>query len=223
MLLMINTAGVVLLRQEKPTAIKSSNTTKNITETKITVPVEEAMKVNADIKRVINFNDRSLAVVQSRDNTEYLTIDVLGQLDKMGTLFQAKEVNENSRNIVIYGHSSSKNDLRLTPFKRKAYITANQHFKVSQDNQEVSYRIIAYLNVDIDELSLPFYRTDWRTRSDFIDYLITANRESITAFTDDGIKEAASCLTLVTCDLRKQSKRWLVIAIAENSGELMET
>ena len=168
---------------------------------------------NQDFVRLLNFTDRSLPVVQSKDNKEYLSRDPDGEYDRMGTLFQAAEVNAASRNIVIYGHSSSRNNARLTPLKDKKYIQANLMFTVTQDDQQQAYQIIAYFNVDLEHLDIAFYQTDWRNDSDFRQYLQQAQDRSLLPGTPDITADSEECLTLVTCDLRHKSHRWIVVAV----------
>ena len=177
---------------------------------------QKQVLVNDDIVRLIYLSDRTLPVVQSKDNKEYLNLDLSGKYDKMGTLFQAKEVNQNSLNIVIYGHSSSKNNLRLTPLKNSDYIKKNISFLVLEKGKEVRYQIIGYLNMDMNNLSLPFYRTTWRNRSEFLNFLKQANSLSLVDFNLLNEDDIDQSLTLVTCDLRKKSKRWVIIAVCYN-------
>ena len=212
-LLLINLTGVVFLVYGETFLIPKSNFTEIKFNDIEKHNIEKIKQINTDVTRMIHFNDRSLVVVQSQDNKEYLSIDIEKDKDKMGTLFQTKEINEESLNIVIYGHSSSKNNTRLTPLKNTRYVKANSLFTVTDKQQDTKYQIIAYLNVDLDNLHLPFYRANWRTKSEFIDYLKKANKESIIEFSIENLEEVEKCLTLVTCDLRKKSQRWIVIAI----------
>jgi len=172
--------------------------------------------INDDCRRLLYLSDRSLPIVVSADNREYLSLNLQGDYDRMGTLFQAKEVNDDSQNIVIYGHSSNYNNKRLTPLKNEAYIRENREFSLRDNDQTTDYRIIAYLLLDVNDPQVAFYQANWRNDGEFQNYLKNANRLSRLDFDLPPESQVSQCLTLVTCDLRKKSRRWVVVAIPIN-------
>ena len=214
-LTLLDVGGMLYLRRSPvtTTALLKKTDVNEISRANDEDNFKEVKADNEDCQRLLYLSDRTLPIVVSKDNKEYLAQNVQGNYDRMGTLFQAKEVKQNSQNIVIYGHSSTRNNKRLTPLKDKAYIQANSEFSVRDEDKATTYRIIAYLLVDINEPPVAFYQADWRTAGEFQNYLRTANSLSRLPFWLADTEEYASCLTLVTCDLRNKARRWVVVAI----------
>ena len=167
----------------------------------------------------ILFSDRVLEVVRSKDNKEFLSMNLAGEYDKLGTLFIDKDYQENSENMVIYGHSSKSNMKQLTPLKNAAYVLENQLFTIDKGKLHVEYQIIAYLNRQLPEAELPYLNTSFRTTSDFLQFLEAAKRESIIDFAVGDFSEVNESITIVTCDLRNKNKRWIIIAIPLMNGK----
>ncbi len=169
---------------------------------------------NPDFAFWLRLSDRLLPVVQSRDNKEYLKLNLAKQTDKMGTLFIDRQYSPTSLNIVIYGHSASHNSERLTLLKKRPYVENNRIFAVENAQGTTKYQIIAYFNSTLPERDLAYLQTDFRNRSDFESFLKAANAKSIIDFSPPDFSQVDNSLTLVTCDMTTKGQgRWVVVAV----------
>ncbi len=169
---------------------------------------------NEDFVLWLSLSDRMLPVVQSKDNKEYLKLNLAKEEEALGTLFIDKDYSPISYNMVIYGHSARKNNERLTLLKNRNYVQNNRILTIVRDGQEQKYEIIAYFNRELPENEIAYLQGDFRNHSEFVKFLHSAQAHSLLAQEKRDFSLVTNSITLVTCDMSDAAKkRWVVVAI----------
>ena len=133
-----------------------------------------------------------------------------------GIPFVSADGNIDSKNVVIYGHSSKWNSIIFTPLMSyidQSCYKEHQTFKFITENETRTYQIFEVMNVDLNNLndSLEFTQSDWDSDTAFNAFISDSiNRglykTGVSINTDDKL------MTLVTCDTRNDNKRIVVLA-----------
>ena len=109
-----------------------------------------------------------------------------------GIPFVSADGNIDSKNVVIYGHSSKWNSIIFTPLMSyidQSCYKEHQTFKFITENETRTYQIFEVMNVDLNNLN------------DSLEF-----KTGISVNTDDKL------MTLVTCDTRNDNKRIVILA-----------
>ena len=175
-------------------------------------------KTNKDIVGILEFDDRVIyePVVQAPDNDYYVRKNIKKEYANAGIPFISADGNINSKNVVIYGHSSKWDNIIFTPLM--SYInqsTYKEHptFKFITENETRTYQIFEVMNIDLNNLndSLEFTQSNWDSDITFNAFISDSiNRglykTGVSVNTDDKL------MTLVTCDTRNDNKRIVILA-----------
>ena len=176
-------------------------------------------KTNKDVVGILEFDNRVIyePVVQAPGNDYYVRKNIKKEYANAGIPFVSADGNIDSKNVVIYGHSSKWNNIIFTPlmnYINQSYYKEHPTFKFITENETRTYQIFEVMNVDLNNLndSLEFTQSSWDTNTSFNAFISDSiNRElyktSVTVDSEDKI------MTLVTCDTRDNNKR--IIEIAE--------
>lgn len=175
-------------------------------------------QANNDIVGILEFDNRVIyePIVQAPDNDYYVRKNIKKEYANAGIPFVSADGNIDSKNVVIYGHSSKWNNIIFTPlmnYVNQSYYKEHPAFQFITENETRTYQIFAVINVDLNNLddSLEFTQSDWDSNNAFNAFISDSiNRElyktSVTVDSEDKI------MTLVTCDTRDNNKRIIVIA-----------
>lgn len=172
---------------------------------------------NEDVVGVLEFTDRTIyePIVQAPDNEYYVRKNIERKYSAAGIPFIACEGNINSKNVVIYGHSSTLDNIIFTPLMNYLdynYYKSNSTFKFILEDDVRTYQIFSIMNIDLNNLddSLEFSNTTWRSNLDFEQFINNSINSSLYN-TNIKVKEDDQIMTLVTCDTRDNNKRIVVL------------
>lgn len=175
-------------------------------------------QTNNDIVGILEFDNRIIyePIVQAPNNDYYVRKNIKKEYANAGIPFVSADGNTDSKNVVIYGHSSKWNNIIFTPlmnYVNQSYYKEHPTFQFITESDTRTYQIFAILNVDLNNLddSLEFTQSNWDSNNAFNAFISDSiNRElyktSVTVDSEDKI------MTLVTCDTRDNNKRIIVIA-----------
>ena len=157
-------------------------------------------------------------ITQGFDTQAYLTTDITGKRNRIGTLFVLADNDvEHDTNIVIYGHNMGANKKAmfstLLAYKQKEYLDKHRIIKLSIHGETKNYRIFAAFECDIRELGKwNFSQYNFASIKSFQNFLNRA--KELSAYGDLNIK-GQRIVTLVTCDrsLDKLYGRYIVMGI----------
>ena len=168
-------------------------------------------EMNEDTTFVLHFRDRSIPVVQSKDNIDYVRKNLLKKEDAMGTAMI--DYQATWQNTIIHGHSSTSNNDMFTPLKDENYIIENEIFEIEDREGIRRLQIISYLYVDIEkDEDYYFLETSWRNTIEFSKHIQNIISLSKVSFIND-IQKIKRIFTLVTCDATNNRYRYVVIAV----------
>lgn len=175
-------------------------------------------QTNNDIVGILEFDNRVIyePIVQAPNNDYYVRKNIKKEYANAGIPFVSADGNIDSKNVVIYGHSSKWNNIIFTPlmnYVNQSYYKEHPTFQFITESDTRTYQIFAILNVDLNNLddSLEFTQSNWDSNNAFNAFISDSiNRElyktSVTVDSEDKI------MTLVTCDTRNDNKRTVILA-----------
>ena len=175
-------------------------------------------QTNNDIVGILEFDNRVIyePIVQAPDNDYYVRKNINKEYANAGIPFVSADGNIDSKNVVIYGHSSKWDNIIFTPlmsYTDQNYYKKHDTFKFITEDETRTYQIFGVMNVDLNDLndSLEFTQASWDSNNAFNAFISDSiNRElyktGVTVDSEDKI------MTLVTCDTRDNNKRIIVIA-----------
>lgn len=183
-------------------------------------------KRNKDIVGIIEFDDRMIyePIVQAPDNNYYVRRNIDLNYASAGIPFVSGDGSINSTNVVVYGHSSTEDNIIFTPlmnYLNKSFYNAHPIFHFITDTETREYQIVSVLNIDLNDRndSLEFSKTEWRNKDSYSSFLESIKKDSLydtgtAVFSDDKL------MTLVTCDTRDGNKRVVIIAKEVTNHEM---
>lgn len=203
--------------ESKPSKVTNENKeNKEASEKELSLSLLK--KTNKDIVGILEFDDRVIfePVVQAPDNDYYVRKNIKKEYTNAGIPFVSADGNIDSKNVVIYGHSSKWNSIIFTPlmnYINQSYYKEHPTFKFIIENETRTYQIFEVMNVDLNNLndSLEFTQSDWDLDTAFNAFISDSiNRglykTGVSVNTDDKL------MTLVTCDTRNDNKRIVILA-----------
>ena len=175
-------------------------------------------QTNDDIVGILEFDNRVIyePIVQAPDNDYYVRRNIEKKYANAGIPFISSDGNIDSKNVVIYGHSSKWDDILFTPlmnYTDQNYYKNHDTFKFITEDETRTYQILAVLNIDLNNLndSLEFTQASWDSNNAFNAFISDSiNHElyktGVTVDADDKL------MTLVTCDTRDNNKRIVILS-----------
>ena len=175
-------------------------------------------KTNKDVVGILEFDDRIIyePIVQTPNNDYYVRKNINKEYANAGIPFVSADGNIDSKNVVIYGHSSKWNNIIFTPlmsYINQSYYKEHPTFHFITENETRTYQIFEVMNIDLNNLndSLEFTQSNWDSDTAFNAFISDSiNRElyktGVSINTDDKL------MTLVTCDTRNDNKRIVILA-----------
>lgn len=173
---------------------------------------------NSDVVAIIEFDERMIyePIVQAKDNEYYVRKNIDKRYASAGISFISGDGSLDSKNVVIYGHSSTRNNIIFTPLMKyiqKEFYDAHPAFKCITAQGERIYQIFSVVNIDTNNISdsLEFTKPSWRNEESFNDFISKIKQNSLYQ-TNIDVNSDDEIMTLVTCDTRDSNKRVVVLA-----------
>ena len=161
-------------------------------------------------------------VVSSQDNFDYLYTDFFGNKSTAGNVFLDYHCNLSSQNIIIYGHSSKKQNIyftELTGYLEKDY--ANHFPIVCWETSEgvLEYEIFSVFLFDINKSQEnDLLQADWMKLYLFENAVLRLKNRSIVTFNIE-LPKIKQILTLVTCNPKNKNERIVIVAYKKEKQE----
>ena len=175
-------------------------------------------KTNKDVIGILEFNDRVIyePIVQAPDNDYYVRKNINKEYANAGIPFVSADGNIDSKNVVIYGHSSKWNSIIFTPlmsYVNQSYYKEHSTFRFITENETRTYQIFEVMNVDLNNLddSLEFTQSSWDSDTAFNAFIADSINRGLYK-TGVSVNSDDKLMTLVTCDTRNDNKRIVIVA-----------
>lgn len=203
--------------ESKPSkATKEDKENKKASEMELSLSLLQ--KTNKDVVGILEFDDRIIyePIVQAPDNDYYVRKNINKEYANAGIPFASADGNIDSKNVVIYGHSSKWNSIIFTPlmsYINQSYYKEHPTFKFITENETRTYQIFEVMNVDLNNLndSLEFTQSSWNSDSAFNAFIADSINHGLYK-TDVSVNSDDKLITLVTCDTRNDNKRIIILA-----------
>ena len=171
---------------------------------------------NKDIIALLNVsNEIEEPIAQSIDNKYYLNHNLNKEDDKYGTTYMDYRIDlNNSRKILIFGHSSKYKDTtfnKLENYYNKDYYENNKYIKLTTNNDIRTYKIFS---VYIETSDWTYMNLNFNNDEDWYNHLQKLKSKSLYE-TETNITKDDEILILQTCsnkeDYQKYKKKYLLI------------
>ena len=153
-------------------ATNETNKDEEASEKELSLPLLK--KTNPDVVGIIETDDRVIyePVVQAPDNDYYVRRNIERKYAAAGIPYISGDGNINAKNVVIYGHSSTRSNIIFTPlmdYINSDYYMKHPTFRFITEEETRTYQIFAVMNIDLNNLdhSLEFTQSSWRSNNDF--------------------------------------------------------
>ena len=173
---------------------------------------------NKDIVGILEFDNRVIyePIVQAPDNDYYVRRNIEKKYANAGIPFVSAEGNIDSKNVVIYGHSSKWDNILFTPLMNyvdQVYYKSHDTFKFITESETRTYQIFAVLNIDLNNLddSLEFTQASWDSNNAFNAFISDSINNELYK-TGVSVDTEDKLMTLVTCDTRDNNKRIVILS-----------
>ena len=194
---------------------KENKDDKEASEKELSLPLLK--KTNPDVVGIIESDDRVIyePVVQAPDNDYYVRRNIERKYAAAGIPYISGDGNINAKNVVIYGHSSTRSNIIFTPlmdYINSDYYMKHPTFRFITEEETRTYQIFAVMNIDLNNLdhSLEFTQSSWRSNNDFQAFISNTVNNRLYR-TGASVSNDDELMTLVTCDTRDGNKRIVVI------------
>ena len=196
-------------------ATNETNKDEEASEKELSLPLLK--KTNPDVVGIIETDDRVIyePVVQAPDNDYYVRRNIERKYAAAGIPYISGDGNINAKNVVVYGHSSTRSNIIFTPlmdYINSDYYMKHPTFRFITEEETRTYQIFAVMNIDLNNLehSLEFTQSSWRSNNDFQAFISNTTNNSLYR-TGASVSNDDELMTLVTCDTRDGNKRIVVI------------
>lgn len=180
------------------------------------------LSINSDVKGWLTIDGTNIdyPVLQSskEDPEYYLHRNINRQTDKAGSIFLDvnSSVENNTRNMVLYGHNMKSSDNMfhylikyndIDYYKQHSVITFNTLYQKGQ------WKIFSIFkaDADINDDFFNFTRADFLDDADFLDFLYQLRVRSIYNLPVD-LNEKDQIITLTTCSYELDNYRTIIVA-----------
>lgn len=202
--------------EEIDTSVINTANNKNVEKVKYLRQINE--EVIGWLK--INNTDIDYPLLQTRDNSYYLTHNYKKEESKYGSIFinNKSNVKDDKSNIIIYGHNMKDKQMfnSLLKYENKEYYDNHNIIKVATEKEENDYLIISVFKSRI------FYRNE-KDVFRYYNYTYFDNETEYTNFinkckeiqlydTNIQAKYGEQLITLITCDYSQENGRLVIIA-----------
>lgn len=172
---------------------------------------------NNDIKAILNIENEQLyyPVVQGKDNDYYLNHNYYKEVDKLGSIYLDYRSNiDNSKKNLIYGHSSTKQDIYfniLENYYDENYFSKHKYITLETETKIYKYEIFS---VYVETSDFTYMNMNFNTNEEWYSHLLKLQNKSLYD-TNVILNEEDNILILQTCsnkyEYQKYSKKYLLI------------
>lgn len=163
-------------------------------------------------------------LLQTTDNSYYLTHNYKREKSKYGSIYAKSECNiqDNNSNVIIYGHNMKDEQMfnTLLKYEDKDFYNEHKEIKVATENEESKYNIVSVFK------SRVFYQ-DEKDVFRYYNYTKFENEEEYNTFIenckkiqlyDTGVSAeyGEQLITLITCEYSQENGRMVVVAKKES-------
>lgn len=173
--------------------------------------------VNFDIKGILSIDGEqfSYPVVQGLDNDYYLNHNYYKQEDKMGTVyFDYRADLDKSKKILIYGHSSTKQDAYFNVLENYYDVNYYKNHKYITLETETDIYKYEIFSVYVETSDFTYMNMNFDSEDSWYSHLLKLQNKSLYRINMDLTKED-DILILQTCsnnkDYESYSKKYLLI------------
>lgn len=188
------------------------------------VSFAQLAKENPDIRAWIYISNTNInnPVYQSKDNDYYLNHNMLKKKSRYGALFfdyrNNISENESSKNLTIYGHNMKDKSMfaTLLNYRKLDFYKENSVIELKSLYEQNKYAIFSVMitagnSKDDNGTLYPFYRSEFNSDADFIDWINEAKERSIINTLVE-VNPDDEILTLSTCCYDFDNARFVVMA-----------
>ena len=175
-------------------------------------------KTNKDVVGILEFDDRIIyePIVQAQNNDYYVRKNINKEYANAGIPFVSADGNIDSKNVVIYGHSSKWDNIIFTllmSYIDQNYYKKHDTFKFITEDETRTYQIFGVMNIDLNDLndSLEFTQSSWDSDTAFNAFISDSINRGLYK-TGISVNTEDKLMTLVTCDTRNDNKRTVILA-----------
>ena len=169
----------------------------------VKIDFDELRSKNSDIRGWIKVNGTNInyPFVQSKDNSYYLTHSFDKKYTDAGWIFldYRNDIDELSKNTVIYGHARKDNSMFGTlkySLKKDWYSNEENHYiTTTTDNEELTWQVFSTYHIKTEDY---YITTNFNSDNSFIEFEKTIKKRSVYNYNvqldkDDYILTLSSC------------------------------
>ena len=170
--------------------------------------------LNSDVIAWIDIPDTEISypIVQSKDNSKYLRLNIYRKPSKAGSIFtdSRNKAPFADFNTVIHGHNLQSRSImfsNLKKYRNKAFAEEHKAIYIYlPDGSYLEYTVFAFLKININDTFV--YSTDVSDTSSFLKMVAENNL----LHTDTDLSVIRSVITLSTCTNKNPDERFVVVA-----------
>lgn len=182
---------------------KTTTKINNLNPENIKIDFKKLYVTNEDTKGWMIFNNFQInnPLVQSNDNSHYLTHNFYNQKNSLGTLFIDHRVKSfDDKNVIIFGHASKDRTMfgsLVDVFKSSFFNQKNNDIIYIYDtnNNLLKYKIFSYYTIESEEY---YIKTQFSNEDEYLNWLNEMKARSIRNL-DVELNRDDRILTLSTC------------------------
>lgn len=163
--------------------------------------------INSDVQYLLKIDEREFPVVFNQQDDYYLRKDVWKNYDRFGTTFLDESSELDTRNKILYAHSSLTKDIVFNFVENyfgddaESYYEDHSTFVLEDDSGEHTYMIYAALEIDTKEDPwMGWYIPNTDEEFDLVVYLADVLKNADHVFSSK-VSTKAPLLAIVTCNM----------------------
>lgn len=167
-------------------------------------------EINPDYKFWLKVDNTNInyPVVQCDNNSFYLKHDFYKQNSNSGAIFMDYRDNQESQNVILYGHNMRNKTMfnNILKFKDEEFFNQNNKIKITKDNHEYIYEVFSvYTTKGNDDYLI----TNFSSNQEYQDYINDIKTKSLFKPNID-VSEKDKIITLSTCSYEFDDARTVV-------------
>lgn len=184
--------------------------------TALPLSLSALQQANADTVGILRIDEvLEEVIVQGKDNHEYLWIDFEGNKTQAGVSFLDFRCHNQSKNLIIYGHSSRRQNIYFTElvhYLESEYLNAHSEITFETEQGISRYEIFSVFLFDVTKPQRDdAFQTDWYKEYLFSQAIKQLNKQSIISLEIPEVT-IQQLITLVTCNPTNQNERIVLVA-----------
>jgi len=176
---------------------------------------EELQKINPDVCAWISIKDTKIdyPIVASKDNMDYLNVDVMGEYSLSGSIFldfRNSKLFDDPVSI-IYGHNMNDYAMfgEIPPFQNEEKFFSHEDGTLFLPNATYALKIMAY--IEVPECTPEIYNIEYTNYQPTEDYFLPYIRNEAEQFRDVSQYDGEQYLMLSTCSSQATNGRCLLV------------